>query len=63
MVVPHRIPPPFAEQTPHCTPDFCINERGYKITQLHHEFPALAPFYTRFETDAFASIYHPWCER
>lgn len=62
--VPFRVPPPFASEQPHCTPQYCINERGYKTSQLWQEFPVLAPFYTKFEAEAFASTSHPWypCE-
>lgn len=48
--VPFRLPPPFAGTAPHCTAEYCINERGYKIVQLWQEIPALAPLYTEFET-------------
>ena len=62
--VPFRAPPPFASARPHCTATYCINERGYKVVQLWQEFPALAPLYSRFEREAFASVDHPWypCE-
>jgi hypothetical protein len=48
--VPYRVPPPFAGTAPHCTAEYCINERGYKIMQLWQEIPALAPLYTEFES-------------
>ena len=48
--VPFRIPPPFADTHPHCTMEYCINERGYKIVQLWQEIPALAPLYSEFES-------------
>ena len=58
--VPFRIPPPFADTPPHCTPEFCINERGYKIVQLWQEMPALAPLYTEFESGRWCLPNSPW---
>ena len=48
--VPFRVPPPFADTPAHCTMEYCINERGYKIVQLWQEIPVLAPLYSEFES-------------